>query len=57
MQPAIRTCTDNQRAFGWRKAGGLYLVYDGRTGACGKLPFALAQVTELRLRGRWKIRT
>ncbi len=41
MQPAIRTCTDNQRAFGWRKAGGLYLVYDGRTGACGKLPFAL----------------
>lgn len=41
MHEAIKTITDQQRGCGWRKTGGLYLIGDGPSIACGRLPIAL----------------
>src|SRR4029077_876590 len=37
----IETRYDRERGCGWRKEGGLYLVADGLSRACGKLPMPL----------------
>lgn len=37
----VQTVTDSERGCGWRKAGGLYLRFDGAMSACGKLPVPL----------------
>lgn len=41
MHPAIQTRQDSKRGCGWRKPGGLYLVADGPSAPCGKLPIPL----------------
>lgn len=37
----VETVTDSERGCGWRKAGGLYLRFDGAMESCGKLPVPL----------------
>lgn len=41
MNAAIKVITDQKRGCGWRKTGGLYLIGDGPSIACGRLPISL----------------
>lgn len=41
MHPAIRIVHDQKRGCGYRSTGRMYLVSDGKTRSCGKLPIPL----------------
>lgn len=41
MHHSVQVRVEGKRGCGYRKIGGLYLVFNGPTGSCGKLPVSL----------------